>query len=141
MTDINRYAPRKTGKLPIFVSAENGCEHRAHNPDNDSIRQFKLDGEVFPLKAEPQRCDFLLLNDTKKTAYFIELKGTQAKKAIEQIETSIGEINPSIPTYKIFRRIITRRGTHGIQQDSLIRWKKQHRTSAKAGNTPMIENI
>ena len=141
MTDINRFTPYREGKHSVVTSAENGSKHIANNRDKNDIRQFKIDGDVFPVNTEPQRCDYLLLNDTKKTAYFIELKGTQAKKAIDQIEASISEIKGSIPQYKIYRRIVTSRGTHGVQQESLTRWKIKFRLSAKTGTSPMEEAI
>ena len=33
------------------------------NPDKKAIRQFKVDGEVFPKGHDPERCDWLLLDD------------------------------------------------------------------------------
>lgn len=141
MTDINRFTPYRTGKHSVFTSVENRSKHIARNQDNSSVRQFKVDGEVFPAKTEPQRCDYLLLNDDKKTAYFIELKGTQVEKAIKQIETTINEIKGSIPQYVIYRRIVTSCGTHSLQYESLTRWKKKFKASAKAGTSPMDEAI
>ena len=141
MTDINKYSPHRAGAHPTFTSSEKGCTHIAHNNDRNNVRQFKLDGEVFPPKADPQRCDYLLLNDTKLTAYFIELKGSQAQKAIEQIEASINEIKLSIPDYTICRRIVVSRGTHGIQGSNLIQWKKKYNKSAKYATQVMEEAI
>ena len=141
MTDINRFVPYREGRHPVFSSTENGCTHIAHNQDRNDVRQFKIDGDVFPEKTDPQRCDYLLLNDTKKTAYFIELKGAQAKKAIEQIEATIKEIKDSIPQYRIYQRIVTKRGTHGIQQQCLIQWKRKNGSSAKSQTSPMEEHI
>ena len=141
MTDINSYTPRRTGTHPTFTSAENGCTHIAHNKDKNNVRQFKLDGEVFLPKTAPQRCDYLLLNDTKLTAYFIELKGSQAQKAIEQIEASINEIKQSISGYKVYRRIVIRRGSHGIQGSNLVQWKKKYPGSAKSETQVMEEAI
>lgn len=141
MTDINRYTPCRAGKHSIFVSAENGSKHIAINRDKNDVRQFKVDGGVFPANTAPQRCDYLLLNDTKMTAYFIELKGTQVEKAIKQIEATINEIKGSIPQYSIYRRIVTSRGTHSIQRSSLVSWKNKYQFSAKVGTSPMEEAI
>ncbi len=76
MTNINKYSPHCEGKQSSFVSSENGCKHEGKNSSHDEVRQFKVDGEVFPKKNPKIRCDWLLLNDTKKHAYYIELKGS-----------------------------------------------------------------
>lgn len=141
MTDINKYTPRRAGSYPVFTSVENGCMHKANNNDKNDVRQFKLDGEVFPPNAKPQRCDYLLLNDTKRSAYFIELKGAQAKKAIEQIETAVQEIREAIPNYSIYRRIVIKRGTHSIQNSDILAWKKRYGSSAKSGTVRLEEAI
>lgn len=141
MTDINRYTLYRSGKHPIFTSTENRSTHIAENRDKNDVRQFKIDGEVFPAMTEPQRCDYLLLNDTKRAAYFIELKGKQVSKAINQIEATIDEIKGSIPQYSIQRRIVTSRGTHGVQHQSITRWKQKYGSSAKFQTSPMRDII
>ena len=78
MTDINRFVPYREGRHPVFSSTENGCTHIAHNQDRNDVRQFKIDGDVFPEKTDPQRCDYLLLNDTKKP------KGDRANRSDNQ---------------------------------------------------------
>lgn len=128
MMNINKYSPHCEGKQSLFVSSENGCRHEGRNPSHNEVRQFKVDGEVFPKNNPKIRCDWLLLNDTKKHAYYIELKGSDIPHAIEQIETTIKEISPSIPEYKqIYRRIIYKTGTHKTRESSVTRWKSLHR--------------
>ena len=48
MPNINNCVPYRAGTCSSFVSSENGCKHEAKNPDKKAIRQFKVDGEVFP---------------------------------------------------------------------------------------------
>lgn len=83
MPNINSCVPYRAGTCSSFVSSENGCKHEAKNPDKKAIRQFKVDGEVFPKGHDPERCDWLLLDDTKGNAYYIELKGSDIPHAIE----------------------------------------------------------
>ena len=97
------------------------------------IRQFKVDGEVVAAGDMSPRCDYLLLNDDAKTSYYIELKGSDLVKAIEQIETTVAMIAPSIPEYTVLRRIVFRTGTHGIQTRPVLSWKRKH------GNTVVIK--
>ena len=60
--------------------------HVGKNKNRHMIRQFKVDGEVVAAGDMSPRCDYLLLNDDAKTSYYIELKGSDLVKAIEQIE-------------------------------------------------------
>ena len=136
MTNINKYSPHCEGKQSSFVSSDNGCKHEGKNSSHDEVRQFKVDGEVFPKKNPKIRCDWLLLNDTKKHAYYIELKGSDIPHAIEQIESTIKEISPSISEYKqIYRRIIYKTGTHKTREHSVTQWKSIHRDAVVAYRT------
>ena len=67
----------------IVVSRDKGTrrEHRAANPQRQfELRHYKLDGE---LVRQQTCCDFLLINDSGKKAYFIELKGENIDKAVK----------------------------------------------------------
>ena len=86
--NINDYKPFRTGQYPVFTSSENGCRHIGNNTKRQYVRHFKVDGEIFTGTVET-RCDYLLLNDDTKTAYYIELKGSDLSKAIRQIENTI----------------------------------------------------
>lgn len=108
---INDYPPYRAGKHSVFTSSENGCTHCGKNTSQCMVRQFKIDGGVFTDGTTP-RCDYLLLNDDRHTSYYIELKGSDLPKAIEQLEHTISMISPSIPDYKVFRRIVYRTGSH-----------------------------
>lgn len=86
--NINSHKPYCEGKHSVFISKENNCTHRGKNASRCAVRQFKIDGDVFK-DGDAQRCDFLLLNDDKQTSYYIELKGSDLPKAINQIEHTI----------------------------------------------------
>lgn len=125
--DINRCKPYREGTHRQFVSRENRCTHIANNPNQKYVRQFRVDGEVFPADTEPMRCDYLLLNDTEKRSYYIELKGSDIVHAIDQIESTISLISPSIKEYKILCRIVYRTGTHAINRDKVLRWRRKRK--------------
>lgn len=111
-----------------FVSCENHCKHIGDNPNGKYIRQIKVDGDVFPHGKEPKRCDYLLLNDTDRVSYYIELKGSDIRTAIEQIDSTVSLIGPSIKDYTVFRRIILHKvRPHEIRDNSVIRWKRRHK--------------
>jgi hypothetical protein len=139
--NINQYQPRRAGNFSEFVSAENQCRHIGLNPERNQIRQFKLDGEVLDAKNPAQRCDYLLLNDTKQTAYYIELKGSDLVKAIAQIEASVEQITSSIQDYTVFRRIVYRTGTHKLQDRQVLLWRKKHGPKAMIRNKQIEEII
>ena len=123
MTNINNYAPYHAGTYPSFVSSENGCKHEAKNPSRKVVRQFMVDGGVFPKGSGPLRCDWLILNDTDQHAYYIELKGSDIPHAIEQIEATIREV----PTYReIHRRIIYKTNTLKMHDHTATKWKAAH---------------
>ena len=90
----------------IYISEENHCEHRAINDSRDYVNHIKIDGKVI-LKAcrDTKRIDFLLLNETKKIAYFIELKGSHIKDALEahtgRICGSVEDYPPSFENDKV----------------------------------------
>lgn len=121
--DINEFKPYREGHHTVFTSMENRCTHIGNNINKHMVRQFKVDGDVI---KTGQRCDYLLLNDETQTSYYIELKGSDLIKAIDQIDTTIGLIAPSIPKYKVQRRIIYRTGTHKIQTRPVLDWKQKY---------------
>lgn len=125
--DINGYEPYREGKHAVFTSSENNCKHIAHNNCGHYVRQFKIDGKVISkTDTTTERCDYLLVNDTRKDAYYIELKGSDLIKAIQQVEKSIMMFRASLPDYKVFMRIIYHSGTHQMQNSDVLNWKKKH---------------
>ena len=124
MIDFSKYTSHCKKEQKIIISEENGCKHIANNTGACDVRHYKLDGEVFT-EPDEQRCDYLLLNDTKKRAYYIELKGSDIEKAIEQINNSEQMIKDSIKQYTSFYRIIYRTGTHTVNSHKVIKWKEK----------------
>lgn len=56
--------------------------HKANNVSNSEVTHYQIDGEVI---KTGDRCDYLLMNETSKTAYLIELKGSDLVKAASQL--------------------------------------------------------
>ncbi len=48
MTDINTFAPYRYGSQHSFSCAEKNCTYIVENPGSKCVRQFKVDGGVFP---------------------------------------------------------------------------------------------
>ena len=93
-------------RQPIIVSGEKSKKHIAINNDKNLVRQFKIDNDV--IKDNIKKCDYLVLNDDKQTAYFVELKGTDVDGAILQIENMIKKFGERLErnSYEIKRRIV-----------------------------------
>ena len=127
--NINDYTPRRSGTYTEFVSSENGCKHIGRNVSGHEIRQFKIDGEVIAKNADTVRCDYLLLNDEAKRAYYIELKGSDLEKAIQQIDATVRMLQDSLTGYATYRRIIYFSGTTDIRGSAVQRWKAKHPTA------------
>ena len=138
---INDFKPYRAGRHAVFTSTENRCTHIGNNTNGHMVRQFKVDGEVVAAGDPSPRCDYLLLNDESRTSYYIELKGSDLVKAIEQIENTVSMISPSISEYTVFRRIVFKTGTHGIQTSPVLSWKKKHGNTVKIKERTLSENI
>lgn len=77
--------------------------HKANNITKAHVTHYKVDGIV--MKAG-SRCDYLLLNEDMKIAYFIELKGSDLVKAAEQLEATEQFLHQSLSGYQSQYRII-----------------------------------
>lgn len=126
MAMLDGCTPVRCGTYPKFVSSENGCSHIGNNKDSNYVRQYQIDGQVVPSTSAAERCDYLLLNDTKQDAYYIELKGSDIHKAMRQVDNSVRMIQSSHPGYTIYRRIVYHSGSHDVNSSTVTRWKRTH---------------
>lgn len=55
-----------------------------------------------------RKCDFLLINDTKRDAYLIEVKGTDLLSTIEQLEKTEEVLGADLKGYQKKYRIVYR---------------------------------
>lgn len=125
----------------IIVSRDNGseCKHVAINDQLKCMRQYKLDGEVF---KNEKSCDFLLLNDTDKDAYFIELKGRHIELAIYQLQESFNRVRPELAGYNdLYRLVASKVKSHGVQSSIFRKFKIKKGKRFKCGVTVIEENV
>ncbi len=103
----------------IIVSKDNGERrtHKAMNPGGGfDVRHYRLDGN---LVQNQTCCDFLLLNDTGKKAYFIELKGQNVKRAVEQLLAGEALCKDNLEKYEPDYRIVASKSrTHDLQPNN-----------------------
>jgi hypothetical protein len=119
----------------IIVSKETPNEHRAINKDACLVRQFKVDGYV--ITENIKKCDYLVLNDDRHTAYFIELKGSDITGAIEQIRQTVEKLEKYLSSYVKKLRIVY---SGQVNSGSILAWKKRNR-NADARRKIFEENI
>ncbi|MBQ3178009.1 MAG: hypothetical protein IJB52_09335 [Clostridia bacterium] len=111
-------------KIIISRDVKSDCHHRAENPGKHLVRQYHIDGEVIP-DQNTEKCDWMVLNDTEKDAYLIELKGSDIHKAERQIDSTYGIMKSELPDYQFFFRIVYRTGTQRLNDQATIRWKEK----------------
>lgn len=124
-------------------SLDGDVEHIAHNVNADYVRQYKLDGDVFPKGVSPMRCDYLVINDGKNTAYFIELSSyKKVKHAFDQLNQSHAMLQPELNGASChFHLVLGTATTKSTLRGKLIRdWRSQGK-NRRVGVTPMSENI
>ena len=129
---------------PRYVSEENHRKHIAVNGDRNHVYHIHVDGNVIPKSCNAtKRIDFLLLNETKKVAYLIELKGSHLGDAIEQLEVSHEALKDLLTDYDIRWRIVYRSCTSRIYTNELKKklkmYKQKYQLDPKS--SPMEENI
>lgn len=94
------------------------------NHRQDELSKYKIDGCL--INDNGAKCDFLLLNCTLKKSYFIELKGSDLLKAIEQIERSIDLLHCNFQDFSVEARIVlTRTNTIDLKSTKLIKFEKK----------------
>jgi hypothetical protein len=94
------------------------------NRSADSLTKYRIDGCL--IADTGARCDFLLLNCTKQQSFFIELKGSDLLRAVEQIDRSIDLLLGSINDFDINARILlTRVNTIDLRNSKYLRLEKK----------------
>ena len=87
----------------ISKDRKNPQYHKAVNKENNDVTQYQIDGIVL---KDGTRCDYLLINETKKVAYLIELKGSDLVKAAEQLENTEKMLRQELFGYSLRYRIV-----------------------------------
>ena len=113
--------------------SRNPCKYTAVNEDRLHVAQYQLDGQVFT--GHEQRCDFLVMNQDKKSAYLIELKGSNVLHAMDQVQSSARLLQDDLADCDVFYRIIYRSRTQEVRQSRIIRWKEK---MGKKNGVPVV---
>lgn len=126
----------------IIVSRDKGssCHHRAINDKGQSdVRQYQLDGK---LVVDETCCDYLVLNDSAKSAYFIELKGSDIRTAVSQLEVTERRFRAELKGYAMFYRIIAKKmRTHELKSNTVRKFQDKYGAKLQYATEKMEERI
>lgn len=101
--------------------------HKGNNSGKAYVTHYKIDGIVI---KSGSRCDYLLINEETRTAYLIELKGSDLVKAAEQLEATEAALMQELSGYTLQYRIVANKcKTQDIRSSAYrkyqLRWKGQ----------------
>ena len=65
------------------------------------------------------------MNQDKKSAYLIELKGSNILHAMDQVLSAENLLKEDLIGYSVFYRIIYRSRTQEVRKSRIIRWKEK----------------
>lgn len=80
--------------MKIVVCKENTCSFEVKAPKDWELEKIKIDGGVI-VDSKTERCDYAVTasnTNEKHTFIYVELKGTDLRKAISQLETTINNL-------------------------------------------------
>ncbi len=144
---------KKYRKRERIVLEENKCKYIGINKSLKKFYNYKVDGDLISSNTKPERCDFLVIftsddKDSDNKAYFIELKGTNISKALEQIIATFKneDIIFELKNHKYYARVISKRHPPNIRnQKDILKHKKtltdKYNCSVEVKNSPFEENI
>jgi len=134
----------KDERQKIIVSEENRLKHTAKNINACRVRHYKIDGDIIS-SNDQLKCDYLLINDDKQDAYFIELKGkTDVKESMRQIQATINLLKGELSGYIYYGRMVGGRRLHAMATSELIKCQNEfhkYKGNFKTGTNHMEENI
>jgi len=79
--------------------------YRVINPNGKfDVRKYKLDGKLVKNKT---CCDFTVINDTSRMVYYVELKGRDVGKAVDQLIAGERICRIELQGYLSFYRIVS----------------------------------
>lgn len=88
-----------------IVVEENKKQYILQN-SGDIIAVYRVDGQMIS-SPDLTKCDNLIVDITSLFAIFVELKGTDLRHALEQIESTLYNVLPAIGKYRLYARIVT----------------------------------
>lgn len=85
----------KTISDSLIVFSEKKSKITFVNPDHNTYRAIQVDGCVFNAE-DGQKCDKLSESEKYADQYFVELKGGDSNKAVEQLKNTMDRMQPRL---------------------------------------------
>lgn len=105
------------------VVEENKKEFIVRNPKEKLIIAYHVDGCLI---KQGKCCDYLVIITEDRVAHFIELKGTDIEKAVEQLNISIDQLLSALKGNKINAWIVSSRvKTPAIKSTKIMKLQKK----------------
>ena len=122
-----------------IVSQDRGAtspKHIANNRKESLVYQYIIDGEVI---TQGPRCDYLVINEDLKTAYLIELKGSDLEKAAEQLKKTEDRLKLESKGYDLSYRIVANKcKTQEIESTAFRNYRKRWAGNNKFGSKRFV---
>lgn len=127
-------------KILVSRDKREAREHRAINPERRYlVRHYRLDGDII---RNQSCCDYLLLNDSLKKAYFIELKGRNLSDAVAQLENGSALCKKELKGYEYYFRVVASKvRTHEVHKNSFRKLQEKYGSRLKYASEYMEERL
>lgn len=138
LLDPKKSICNKNDKIIISKDSKTKRKHIAKNLKINNVRQYQLDGNII---KNAKSCDYLVLNDDCKKAFFIELKGRNVSEAVPQLEGAVLKTSSELSGYSFkFRIISSKSNTHEINDSKILKFKKKYK-DVKIKTNELTESI
>ncbi len=115
---------REQRRTVTFTDAKSSTRFVYDNTSLNYLSRYRIDGCL--IADAGVKCDYLLLNCDKEVAYFIELKGSDLIRAVEQIDRSIDVLARELGGFTVNARIVlTRTNTIDLRNSKFLKLEKK----------------
>jgi len=115
---MNECITTVTHKNIVFSDKNSRCVFRIKNDQQRQIERHQVDGCL--IKGEElKKCDWLAVDVASSSEIYIELKGKNIDKAVEQLCTSVEQLSTNKKTKKLAYVIATRCPLSSAEIDEL----------------------
>ena len=120
------------------VVREKKSQYRLENPAGKEICRTQIDGCYL---SQGKKCDWLLVDCEPENAYFVELKGTDFRHAIEQINATINYVEGDLDSFDFFARVVLTKSPTPFLRNTPDVLKFEKRLRKRRGNLKTKTNL
>lgn len=139
---IRGYKSLCNEKASTITSKDQGGsqKHIAHNRNSSLVTHYKVDGVII---TNGNKCDFLLINEDKRTAYLIELKGSDLSWAAMQLDATERALSSQLAPYQPlqYRIVANKCRTSEIETAEFKKYRLRWRGRLVYKSIQLEENI